>query len=319
MWKRRGLSVGVSTAKWGGEATRDGVEPVLEGFNGGGSTWESRPDSAAVLVCDDYESQRTSHFYEHSLTEHTLCVTDIVIGQGGYNAITVSASDDRTFLNSRTLFSNGLLSDKKASISIRSTIVNLHNMILALLPKIVQDSRSGAYHMEGYSEISCSSVIDAIVLDPAEHVFYAGSRDDNIYIPARSAESSFSSSYGKHILSSLYDHRFIDVKPIVYLQQCRIVHAVERTPSMILFSLFTSRNNAAKVPARRLKPDAVVVVVVFVADEKRPVNRHRCRAGSFGNVEDDGWKEDADGGRDEADGFSSSCRSLFSSVSVLYL
>ncbi|KAK1554006.1 hypothetical protein Q3G72_006528 [Acer saccharum] len=117
-----------------------------------------------ITVCDDYESQRASHLYEYSLTEHTLCVTDIVIGQGGYNAIIISASEDRTC--------------KVWSLS--------HGRLLR--------------------NIVFPSVIDAIVLDPAEHVFYAGSRDGNIYIAALSAESSSSSSYGKHILSSLYDH-----------------------------------------------------------------------------------------------------------------
>ncbi|XP_044512249.1 protein ROOT INITIATION DEFECTIVE 3 [Mangifera indica] len=49
------------------------------------------------------------------------------------------------------------------------------------------------------------SIIDAIRLDPAEHVFYAGSRDGSIYIAALNAESSSSSSYGMHIISSLSD------------------------------------------------------------------------------------------------------------------
>ncbi|KAH9692440.1 protein root initiation defective 3 [Citrus sinensis] len=50
------------------------------------------------------------------------------------------------------------------------------------------------------------SVIDAIALDPAEHVFYAGSRDGSIYIAALNAESPSTSSYGMHIIGSLSDH-----------------------------------------------------------------------------------------------------------------
>ncbi|XP_022768748.1 protein ROOT INITIATION DEFECTIVE 3 isoform X2 [Durio zibethinus] len=57
------------------------------------------------------------------------------------------------------------------------------------------------------------SIIDAIALDPGEHVFYAGSRDGKIYIAALNAESSPSSSYGLHIIGSLSDHS----KPVTCL------------------------------------------------------------------------------------------------------
>ena len=53
------------------------------------------------------------------------------------------------------------------------------------------------------------SIIDAIVLDPGEHVFYAGSRDGKIYIAALSAESTSKSNYGLHIINSLSNHRFV--------------------------------------------------------------------------------------------------------------
>lgn len=52
------------------------------------------------------------------------------------------------------------------------------------------------------------SIIDAIALDPGEHVFYAGSRDGKIYIAALNAVGSSSNSYGMHIIGSLSDHRF---------------------------------------------------------------------------------------------------------------
>ncbi|XP_042504555.1 protein ROOT INITIATION DEFECTIVE 3-like isoform X2 [Macadamia integrifolia] len=51
------------------------------------------------------------------------------------------------------------------------------------------------------------SIIDAIALDPGEHVFYAGSRDGKIFAGALNAESPSSSCYGKHITGSLSDHR----------------------------------------------------------------------------------------------------------------
>ncbi|OIW05430.1 hypothetical protein TanjilG_23256 [Lupinus angustifolius] len=45
-------------------------------------------------------------------------------------------------------------------------------------------------------------VIDNIVLDPAEHVFYAGGRNGKIYIAALNTESIPTNNYGKHILGS---------------------------------------------------------------------------------------------------------------------
>ncbi|XP_043711477.1 protein ROOT INITIATION DEFECTIVE 3 [Telopea speciosissima] len=54
--------------------------------------------------------------------------------------------------------------------------------------------------------IEFPSVIDAIALDPGEHVFYAGSRDGKIFIAALGAESPSNSSYGKHIIGLLSDH-----------------------------------------------------------------------------------------------------------------
>ncbi|XP_059453662.1 protein ROOT INITIATION DEFECTIVE 3 [Corylus avellana] len=50
------------------------------------------------------------------------------------------------------------------------------------------------------------SVIDAIALDPGEHVFYAGSRDGKIYIAALNAESTSNKKYGLHIINSLSNH-----------------------------------------------------------------------------------------------------------------
>ncbi|OMO74731.1 hypothetical protein COLO4_26530 [Corchorus olitorius] len=116
------------------------------------------------LIFDDFRRQQASHLYEYSFTEHTLRVTDIVIGYGGGNAIIVSASEDRTC--------------KVWSLS-RGRLVR---------------------------NIVFPSIIDAIAIDPGEHVFYAGSRDGKIYIAALGAESSPSSSYGPHIIGSLSDH-----------------------------------------------------------------------------------------------------------------
>ncbi|EOY14428.1 WD-repeat protein, putative isoform 3, partial [Theobroma cacao] len=116
------------------------------------------------LIFDDVRRQQASHLYEYSFTEHTLCVTDIIMGYGGGSAIIVSASEDRTC--------------KVWSLS-RGRL--LRNIVFP-------------------------SIIDAIALDPGEHVFYAGSRDGKIYIAALNAESSPSNSYGLHIIGSLSDH-----------------------------------------------------------------------------------------------------------------
>ena len=51
------------------------------------------------------------------------------------------------------------------------------------------------------------AIIDAIVLDPAEHVFYAGSRDGKIFIAALHTESIVTSNYGMHIIGSFSNHR----------------------------------------------------------------------------------------------------------------
>nr|DAD32497.1 TPA_asm: hypothetical protein HUJ06_011348 [Nelumbo nucifera] len=54
--------------------------------------------------------------------------------------------------------------------------------------------------------IDFPSIIDAVALDPGEHVFYAGARDGKIYIAALNAESTPSNIYGKHIIGSLSDN-----------------------------------------------------------------------------------------------------------------
>ncbi|PPD85845.1 hypothetical protein GOBAR_DD17224 [Gossypium barbadense] len=121
--------------------------------------------------CSSLVAFHVSHLYEYSFTEHTLRVTDIVIGYGGGNAIIVSASEDRTC--------------KVWSLSKGRLLRNV------VFP----------------------SIIDAIAIDPGEHVFYAGSRDGKIYIAALNAESSPSDNYGLHIIGSLTDQS----KPVTCL------------------------------------------------------------------------------------------------------
>ncbi|XP_057974115.1 protein ROOT INITIATION DEFECTIVE 3 [Malania oleifera] len=116
------------------------------------------------MIFDDLRREEAKHLYEHSFSEHTLRVTDIVTGYGGSNAIIVSASEDRTC--------------KVWSLSKGRLLRNI------LFP----------------------SIIDAIALDPGEHVFYAGGRDGKIYIAALNVESTSSSKYGMHIIGSLFDH-----------------------------------------------------------------------------------------------------------------
>ncbi|GAB4846167.1 hypothetical protein Ancab_025165 [Ancistrocladus abbreviatus] len=106
------------------------------------------------------------HVYEHSFSEHTLLVIDVVIGYGGSNAIIVSAFEDRTC--------------KVWSLSKGRLLRNI------VFPY----------------------VIDAIALDPGEHVFYAGGRGGKAYIAALSVTSYGDSIYGMYIVGSLFEYRF---------------------------------------------------------------------------------------------------------------
>ncbi|XP_047167518.1 protein ROOT INITIATION DEFECTIVE 3 [Vigna umbellata] len=112
------------------------------------------------MIFDEFRGQLANNLYEYSFSGHTLCVTDVVIGNGGCNAIIVSASEDKTC--------------KVWSLS-RGTL--LRNIVFP-------------------------SHIDSIALDPAEHVFYAGSRDGKIFIAALSTESVASNNCGMHIIGS---------------------------------------------------------------------------------------------------------------------
>lgn len=49
-------------------------------------------------------------------------------------------------------------------------------------------------------------IIDAIAMDPGEHVFYAGCRDGKIYVAALNAEWNPARNYGKFIIDSLSDN-----------------------------------------------------------------------------------------------------------------
>ncbi|KAK7340711.1 hypothetical protein VNO77_21421 [Canavalia gladiata] len=116
------------------------------------------------MIFDDVRSQQANNLYEYSFSEHTLRVTDVVIGYGGCNAIIVSASEDRTC--------------KVWSLSRGNLLRNI------VFP----------------------SIIDTIALDPAEHVFYAGSRDGKIFIAALNTESTATNKYGMHIIGSFSNH-----------------------------------------------------------------------------------------------------------------
>ncbi|CAI0465162.1 unnamed protein product [Linum tenue] len=113
---------------------------------------------ALLKMLDD---QQTDDPYLYSFAEHTLPITDLVIGYGGWNAVIVSASEDRTC--------------KVWSLSKGE-----------LLRSVV---------------FPC--IINAIVLDPGETVFYAGGKDGKIYLTALSASSSSSKSPWLHIIGSL--------------------------------------------------------------------------------------------------------------------
>ncbi|GJV38529.1 protein root initiation defective 3 [Tanacetum coccineum] len=55
------------------------------------------------------------------------------------------------------------------------------------------------------------SVIDAVALDPGEHVFYAGGRDGKIYIAELNAQGTSYNKYGLHIIGTLSDQRYVDL------------------------------------------------------------------------------------------------------------
>ncbi|PKU85490.1 protein ROOT INITIATION DEFECTIVE 3 [Dendrobium catenatum] len=54
--------------------------------------------------------------------------------------------------------------------------------------------------------ISFPSIIDAIAMDPGEHIFYAGCRDGKIYVAALNVEWNPVRNYGKFIIDSLSDN-----------------------------------------------------------------------------------------------------------------
>ncbi|KAF2309804.1 hypothetical protein GH714_005198 [Hevea brasiliensis] len=49
-----------------------------------------------LMIFDDYQTEQSSHLYEHSFLGTTSPVTDIVTGYGGGRAIIIAASEDRT-------------------------------------------------------------------------------------------------------------------------------------------------------------------------------------------------------------------------------
>ncbi|XP_020593021.1 protein ROOT INITIATION DEFECTIVE 3 isoform X2 [Phalaenopsis equestris] len=54
--------------------------------------------------------------------------------------------------------------------------------------------------------ITFPSIIDAVAMDPGEHIFYAGCRDGKIYIATLNAEWNHTGNYGKFIIDSLSDN-----------------------------------------------------------------------------------------------------------------
>ncbi|PQQ15604.1 protein ROOT INITIATION DEFECTIVE 3 [Prunus yedoensis var. nudiflora] len=55
-------------------------------------------------------------------------------------------------------------------------------------------------------DIVFPTIVDAIALDPGEHVFFAGGRDGKIYVAALNAESTSDSKYGLHIIDCFSNH-----------------------------------------------------------------------------------------------------------------
>ncbi|CAI0424504.1 unnamed protein product [Linum tenue] len=136
-------------------------------FNDDGSLLVSGSEDGIVKVwpllkvLDDRETDKPSHRYLYNFSDHTMPITDLVIGYGGWNAVIVSASEDRTC-------------------------------------KVWSLSKG-----ELLRSVAFPCIINALVLDPAETVFYAGGKDGKIYIVALSASSSSSKSPWLHIIGSL--------------------------------------------------------------------------------------------------------------------
>ncbi|KAL5992847.1 hypothetical protein ACLOJK_013766 [Asimina triloba] len=146
-------------------------------FNDDDSLIISGAEDGSVKVwslCNLFDTEKEmagETLYEHSFSEHSLRVTNVVAGYGGCNAIIVSSSEDRT-CKVRDVLQVWSLSKGKL---LRSVVF--------------------------------PSIVDAIALDPGEYVFYAGCRDGKIYVAALNAESPTNSKYGMHIISSLSDNR----------------------------------------------------------------------------------------------------------------
>lgn len=85
-----------------------------------------------------------------------------------------------------------------------SVVIPLHQFMLSLTSQVWSLSKG-----KSLRSITFPSVVDAIVLDPGEHAFYAGCRDGQIYIVALNAESSSSGIYDDvHIIGALSDSRW---------------------------------------------------------------------------------------------------------------
>lgn len=57
--------------------------------------------------------------------------------------------------------------------------------------------------------ITFPCIMNAIALDPGEHVCYGGGRDGKIYVAALTADCTSTGNYEKHIISCMSDHRLL--------------------------------------------------------------------------------------------------------------
>ncbi|KAL5705073.1 hypothetical protein ACHQM5_023419 [Ranunculus cassubicifolius] len=101
--------------------------------------------------------------------------------------------------------------------------------------------------------INFPSIIDAIALDPGEHVFYAGSKDGKIYIASLNGENTSNSTYGLHIIGALSDYS----KPVMCL-------AVNMDGNLLVAGLFDGTIRVLDTRTRQ--------VVRTVKHSKCPVN-----------------------------------------------
>ncbi|KAL6552685.1 hypothetical protein OROHE_008049 [Orobanche hederae] len=188
------------------------------------------------LIFDDARREEARHLFEYSFHEHCLRVTDVKTGYGGSNAIIVSASEDRTC--------------KEKNHVCKNTLIKVWSLSRGKLLR----------------SIIFPSVIDAVSLDPGEHVFYAGGRDGKIYIAALTVPATSNSNYGLHIIGSLSEHS-CPVNNVLVIRQTQYINP--RSSASSLAPPLRRRNLTLPPPLEKFasSQDENMYVKVFIGPQ----------------------------------------------------